>query len=200
MKIIFYEHFIKLCELNGILPTIALKKMGLSAGCLKKWKSGANVTVKSLEMVANFFNVSLEYFSSDVEEVSSNVEAVPHTISKVKFGERIRAIRKSTGCNQKDFGALLDIPQSTLSAYEIDRMQPTITFLINIATKFNVSLDWLCGIENNGSPFEKDKTVLERAILDEMDAVQGLVDHCNDTLRSLEHQLSDLGSKNKQFE
>lgn len=63
------------------------------------------------------------------------------------FGERIRIIRKQTGYSQKEFCAMLDIPQSTLSAYETDRMQPTVTTLINIAVKCDVSMDWLCGLE-----------------------------------------------------
>lgn len=72
---------------------------------------------------------------------------------ELKFGERIREVRKNAGCSQKEFCALLDIPQSTLSAYETDRMQPTVASLVNIASKFNVSLDWLCGIEKNVSSF-----------------------------------------------
>lgn len=74
-------------------------------------------------------------------------------MSEIKFGERIRTVRKNAGCSQKEFCSILDIPQSTLSAYETDRMQPTIASLVNLATKFNVSLDWLCGIEKNVSPF-----------------------------------------------
>lgn len=66
-----------------------------------------------------------------------------------KLGKRIREIRKNAGLNQKEFCSLLNIPQSTLSAYETDRMQPTVATLINIATKFGVSIDWICGIENN---------------------------------------------------
>ena len=74
-------------------------------------------------------------------------------MSEVKFGERIRTIRKNAGCSQKEFCSVLDIPQSTLSAYETDRMQPTVATLINIATKFNVSMDWLCGIEKSAPSF-----------------------------------------------
>ena len=74
-------------------------------------------------------------------------------MSEIKFGERIRIVRKNAGCSQKEFCAMLDIPQSTLSAYETDRMQPTVVSLVNIATKFNVSLDWLCGIEKNAPNF-----------------------------------------------
>ena len=47
-------------------------------------------------------------------------------MSEKKIGERIRLVRKNTGCNQKEFGSLLNIPQSTLSAYETNRMQPTV--------------------------------------------------------------------------
>ena len=68
-------------------------------------------------------------------------------VLKLKFGERIRAVRKSVGKNQKEFSALLDIPQSTLSAYETDAMQPAIFNLVKIAKTFNVSMDWLCGLE-----------------------------------------------------
>lgn len=41
-------------------------------------------------------------------------------MSEIKFGERIRAIRKGVGVNQKRFCSMLDMPQSTLSAYEND--------------------------------------------------------------------------------
>ena len=68
-------------------------------------------------------------------------------MSELKFGKRIRAVRKNAGCSQNEFCETLDIPQSTLSAYETDRMQPTVASLVNIATRFNVSLDWLCGID-----------------------------------------------------
>ena len=74
-------------------------------------------------------------------------------MSEINFGERIRLVRKNAGCSQKEFCALLDIPQSTLSAYETDRMQPTISTLVKLAEKFSVSIDWLCGIEKNVSGF-----------------------------------------------
>lgn len=74
-------------------------------------------------------------------------------MSEIKFGERIRQVRKNAGCSQKEFCAALDIPQSTLSAYETDRMQPTISSLVKIAEKYNVSLDWLCGIEKSAPSF-----------------------------------------------
>lgn len=81
-------------------------------------------------------------------------------MAETKFGKRIRSIRQNAECSQKEFCAVLDIPQSTLSAYETDRMQPTVSTLINIATKFNVSMDWLCGIDKtNGGKYIDSKSI-----------------------------------------
>ena len=83
-----------------------------------------------------------------IEEAKAYAKKLAEEVVKeVKFGERIRAVRKNAKCNQKEFCSLLNIPQSTLSAYETDRMQPTVATLINISTKFNVSMDWLCSVD-----------------------------------------------------
>lgn len=85
-------------------------------------------------------------------------------MAETKFGKRIRSIRQNAECSQKEFCAVLDIPQSTLSAYETDRMQPTVATLINIATKYNVSMDWLCGIDKtNGGKYIDSKTKTARS-------------------------------------
>lgn len=65
MKIIFYERFVELCELHNTKPSPVLKKLGISSGNIKRWKSGASANRETIEAVANYFNVPLEYFSSD---------------------------------------------------------------------------------------------------------------------------------------
>lgn len=77
---------------------------------------------------------------------------------ELKFGEKICQIRKNAGYNQKEFSALLKIPQSTLSAYETDRMHPPIFTLVKIAKKFNVSMDWLCGIGSDNKLSEQTES------------------------------------------
>lgn len=69
MKINFYERFLKLCELNGIKPTPVLKKIGLSTGNLKKWQNeSTKVTLGTIEKMANYFDVPIDYFLSDNAE------------------------------------------------------------------------------------------------------------------------------------
>lgn len=89
-------------------------------------------------------------------------------MSEIKLGERIRKVRKNAKCTQKEFGTLLNIPQTTLSAYETDRMQPTIASLVNIAEKFNVSLDWLCGVEGGEIIMEQESNDSDIELSDDL--------------------------------
>lgn len=67
----------------------------------------------------------------------------------VNLGDRIQLLRKQMGYSQKSFAEFLNVPQPSISAYENGKNSPTIDVLINIATKCNVSIDWLCGLDNN---------------------------------------------------
>ena len=77
---------------------------------------------------------------------------------ELKFGEKICQIRKNAGYNQKEFSALLKIPQSTLSAYETDRMHPPIFTLVKITKKCNLSRDRLCGIGSDNKLSEQTES------------------------------------------
>lgn len=106
-------------------------------------------------------------------------------MSEIKFGERIREVRKNMGCNQKEFCAALDIPQSTLSAYETNRMQPTISTLVKIAEKYNVSVDWLCGIERN-TVMEADSSSRSLSYDNALNELQASIDYCKKTLTEIQ--------------
>lgn len=70
---------------------------------------------------------------------------------EIKLGEKLQLLRKKLNYTQKDFAEFLGIPQPSLSAYENDKNSPTTEVLINIASKCNVSIDWLCGLSSNAS-------------------------------------------------
>lgn len=83
-------------------------------------------------------------------------------MEEVNFGERILTIRLNAGLSQIEFCSQLGIPQSTLSAYETDKMQPTVSTLIKLAAAYNVSMDWLCGIEKSTNQFIDSKEIGKR--------------------------------------
>ena len=61
------------------------------------------------------------------------------------IGERIKTLRIEKNLLQKDLAKKLNLSQQTISLYESNRRQPDYLTLQNIATFFNVSVDYLLG-------------------------------------------------------
>lgn len=68
------------------------------------------------------------------------------------FGEKLKLLRYEKGLTQDDIGYLLNVTKSCISCYESGTRQPSLDILIQLATYFHVSIDFLIGIEEyNGS-------------------------------------------------
>ncbi len=65
------------------------------------------------------------------------------------ISDRIKILRKELKLNQKEFSHAIGIRQSTLSSYETGTITPSSDVLLEIAKKFNVSMDWLFGLSDN---------------------------------------------------
>lgn len=65
------------------------------------------------------------------------------------ISERIKSLRLAHSMNQKDFANRIGISQPTLSCYENGTAFPSIEILINIASIFGVSIDWICGLSQD---------------------------------------------------
>ena len=64
------------------------------------------------------------------------------------IGKRIKEIRVERGLSQQKFGELLSVSQDTISLWEKGKSLPTTECLITIATKFEISVDYiLCLID-----------------------------------------------------
>lgn len=64
------------------------------------------------------------------------------------FSKRIKELRVSLSMTQSEFAKEIGTTQATLSSYENTDKLPSVDILITIAQKYNVSLDWLCGLKN----------------------------------------------------
>ncbi len=62
------------------------------------------------------------------------------------FADRLKHLRVSLGLTQSEFVEKLGITASALSAYEKNQKNPSISVVKRIATQYNVSIDWLCGL------------------------------------------------------
>lgn len=78
------------------------------------------------------------------------------------FSNRLKALRSQLGLSQRDFAQKVGITASALSTYENGQKNPSVNVAVKIASEFNVSLDWLCGLKgtpkifipDNATPFD----------------------------------------------
>ncbi|ANU46824.1 transcriptional regulator [Enterocloster clostridioformis] len=67
------------------------------------------------------------------------------------LGELIKVLRTERGYSQAKLAEKLNKSKSTISKYESNQKMPPLETLINISLLFNVSLDYLAGIEKGKS-------------------------------------------------
>ena len=61
---------------------------------------------------------------------------------------RLKELREQRRLNQEGLAMKLSVSQSTISAYEVGERTPDLDTLINIATVFDVSIDYLVGLSD----------------------------------------------------
>lgn len=64
------------------------------------------------------------------------------------LGQRIYELRTARGWSQVQLAEKLSITKQTVSNWKNDNIQPSIEMLIRIATLFNVSADYLLGLDS----------------------------------------------------
>lgn len=65
------------------------------------------------------------------------------------ISSRIKELRTSLKLTQNQFAETLNISTVSISSYETGAKTPSLDMIISIAKKYNVSLDWLCGLSDN---------------------------------------------------
>jgi transcriptional regulator with XRE-family HTH domain len=65
-----------------------------------------------------------------------------------KISQRIKEIRTDNKLNQSEFGKSLCVSQDTVSLWENSKSSPNIEFVISICRLYDVSADYLLGLED----------------------------------------------------
>ena len=63
------------------------------------------------------------------------------------FGTRLKDLRQEKNMGQIALAKALGVGKSIISAWETGKSEPTLSNLIKIANFFNISLDYLAGLE-----------------------------------------------------
>lgn len=68
---------------------------------------------------------------------------------KIRFGQKIKDLRKELGITQQQLADSLNITHSAVALYETDQNNPSHEILFKMAEYFDVSLDELYGKTKN---------------------------------------------------
>ncbi|MBQ8394450.1 MAG: helix-turn-helix transcriptional regulator [Clostridia bacterium] len=67
---------------------------------------------------------------------------------KTKFPERLKELREDVGLGQDALGRAIGVSKGTISLWENGLRDPKLSNLIRLAKFFDVSLDYLAGLED----------------------------------------------------
>lgn len=63
------------------------------------------------------------------------------------FGMTLKQLRKARGLSQRQLAEMVYVTDSMISKYEANVSSPTLETVQRMALVFNVSMDYLCGLE-----------------------------------------------------
>lgn len=68
METYFWNRYVSLCKMRGLSPSDVAIRCGLGNSVTTRWRKGSIPQKKTLQKVADFFHVSIDYLSGYDEE------------------------------------------------------------------------------------------------------------------------------------
>ena len=117
--------------------------LNVSQANYSRWENGTELMpLKKLTIFCNYFNVSMDYV---IGITRNNTSTGTHELNSKTTGNNLKSFRKKYGITQAELANFLNTTHSTISAYESGKTTLLTAFAIQIAKKYHISLDWLCG-------------------------------------------------------
>ena len=64
------------------------------------------------------------------------------------LGSRIKELRKAFGLSQVELAIRMEVTKQTISNWENENIQPSVDMLVGLANVFNVTTDYLLGLDD----------------------------------------------------
>lgn len=111
---------------------------------ISKWENNKEVIpLEHLNTYANYFNVSFDYLMGITKQ--RQYENTNKNLDLNLIGKRIKDFRTTNKLTLRKLALILNTSSSTISAYETGKVLILTSFAYEIAIKYNISMDWLCG-------------------------------------------------------
>ena len=106
---------------------------------------------------------------------------------------RLKELRKTKlQLTQTEFANIFDIPQTTYSGYENGFSEPPLDFLIKVADKFGLTLDYLCGRKTEKLALNEFFSINKNKVIEKITELS------DDDVAILDAYVDGLIDKNKQ--
>lgn len=139
-----YDRLYSLREDNDLTQEDMGKICGVSRVAISQWERGKEIIpLNKLNIYSNYFDVSIDYILK-----LSNIKRytiLNAKLNKKTIGNRLKNFRIENNLTQKELAKFLNTTHSTISAYESGKTLILTIFAYEIAKKYNISMDWLCG-------------------------------------------------------
>ena len=122
----------------------AAEIMGVSKSTYARWETDeAIIPLVHLNNLCNYFDVSMDYMTGLSKQ--KNYSITNKKLNKELVGKRLKEFRTSHSLTQEKLAKEINTSHSTISGYEHGKNMILTAFAYNIAKKYKISLDWLCG-------------------------------------------------------
>ena len=136
-----FERLYFLREEKDLTQTNLAKLMNVKQVNISNWENTKEIIpLEKLNFYANYFNVSIDYITgiSNKKNKTNNIQ-----LDKKKIGDNLKKFRKEYHLTQENLASILNTSHSTISSYENGKTLILTAFVYQIATRFNVSIDYL---------------------------------------------------------
>ena len=118
------------------------KLLSISRQNYSRWETGEKIIpLKHLNTLSNYYQISFDYLCG----LSKENNYKKSNIDKERIGNRLKEFRKENNITQKELATILNTTHSTISAYESGKTTLLTIFAYEIAKKYKISMDWICG-------------------------------------------------------
>lgn len=117
--------------------------IGLEIGAYQGYEyQKAEPSIENLLAFSKLYDVSIEYLLS-ISEIREEYQFAKENITP--FPERLKELRKENRMTQQQTATLIGKSMKTYRRYENGKNEPSLETLVELATLFHVSVDYLCG-------------------------------------------------------
>lgn len=134
-------------EEAGLKQQNLAEMMGVSKGSYSMWECGTDtIPLKRLNQFCNFFDLSIDYVTEQSDK--KNYPNLKPDIRIEVIGENLKKARKKQHLTQVELSNELKINQPTWNRYEKGKNLILTTTLVELARKYNYSIDNILGKKN----------------------------------------------------